>query len=78
MRKLEPFDRGWYSGPVGWVGPDGAEFAVALRCGLAGGRYFCLYAGAGLVEGSDADAEWDEIESKMTGLLRLFPSTPSR
>ena len=37
IAKLEPFDRGWYAGPVGWVGRDGAEFAVAIRSGSCAG-----------------------------------------
>ena len=58
IRDLEGFDRGWYAGPVGWIGPQGAEFAVALRCGLVRDRTLFLFAGAGIVEGSDPAAEW--------------------
>lgn len=69
---LEPFDRGWYAGPVGWVGRDAAEFAVALRCGLVVKSNLLLYAGAGIVPGSDAESEAREIESKLAPFLRLF------
>lgn len=69
---LEPFDRGWYAGPVGWVGRHAAEFAVALRCGLAVKSSLLLYAGAGIVPGSDAEAEAREIESKLAPFLHLF------
>lgn len=65
IERLEPFDRGWYAGPVGWVGAEAAEFAVALRCGLVHDACFSVYSGAGIVSGSDADSEWDEIESKL-------------
>ena len=69
IRGLEGFDRGWYAGPVGWIGPQGAEFAVALRCGVVRGRSLFLFAGAGVVEGSDPAAEWTEVEQKMGDML---------
>ena len=68
IRDLEGFDRGWYAGPVGWIGPQGAEFAVALRCGLVRDRALFLFAGAGIVEGSDPVAEWREIEQKISDI----------
>lgn len=68
IRDLEGFDRGWYAGPVGWIGPQGAEFAVALRCGLVRDRALYLFAGAGIVEGSDPAAEWKEIEQKISDI----------
>ena len=72
IRSLEPFDRGWYAGPVGWIGSRGAEFAVALRCGLVRGDQLSLYSGAGIVEGSQASAEWEEIEQKISDFLKVF------
>jgi len=67
----EPFDRGWYAGPVGWVSADAAEFAVGIRSGLIAGNTLSLYSGAGIVEGSIPKDEWAEIENKMNNLL--FP-----
>lgn len=72
LSRLEPFDRGWYTGPVGWVGPDAAEFAVAIRCGVAAGSGLCLFSGAGIVADSDPAAEWDEIESKLATFLAIL------
>ncbi len=72
IRTLEPFDRGWYAGPVGWIGSRGAEFAVALRCGLVQGDTLSLYSGAGIVEGSQPAAEWNEIEQKIGDFLKIF------
>ncbi len=72
IRNLEGFDRGWYTGPVGWIGPQGAEFAVALRCGLVRDRVLYLFAGAGIVEGSDPVAEWKEIEQKTSDILGVL------
>jgi menaquinone-specific isochorismate synthase len=65
IRAREAFDRGWYAGPVGWLGAEDAELAVALRCGLVHGDTLRLFSGAGLVAGSDPEAEWDEIEQKL-------------
>ena len=72
----EPFDRGWYAGPVGWAGADAAEFAVAIRSGLvrqtASGAALDLYSGAGIVRGSDPEAEWAEIEHKVVDFARVL------
>ena len=65
----EGFDRGWYAGPVGWIGAGGAEFAVAIRAGVADGDTLHLYAGNGIVRGSTADAEWAEMEQKILQIL---------
>lgn len=65
IRAQEPFDRGWYAGPVGWVGRDAAEFAVALRAGLVEENQIALFSGAGIVDGSTPDREWEEIEQKI-------------
>ncbi len=62
----EPFDRGWYAGPVGWVGRDGAEFAVAIRSGLVEGSTLSVFAGAGIVAGSVPGEEWDELDYKIS------------
>lgn len=68
----EPFDRGWYAGPIGWVGAEAAEFAVGIRCGLVRGEGLALYSGAGLVAGSDPQAEWEEIELKISDFARVL------
>ena len=70
---LEPFDRGRYAGPVGWVDADGdGEWAVALRCAELRDEHARLFAGAGIVAGSDPDAEWDETEAKLEPMLRAI------
>jgi menaquinone-specific isochorismate synthase len=65
IRQQEPFDRGWYAGPVGWIGPDAADFAVAIRSGLLRPTRLALFSGAGIVDGSAPDREWAEIEQKI-------------
>ena len=65
IRELEPFDRGWYAGPVGWIGLNQAEFAVGIRSGLLCGRTLRIFTGAGIVKGSTPEEEWREIEDKL-------------
>ncbi len=76
IEATEPFDRGWYAGPVGWIGADAAEFAVGIRSGLVQeretGATLSLYSGAGIVQGSEAGAEWDEIEQKIGDFARVL------
>lgn len=69
---LEPFNRGWYAGPVGWVGYDAAEFAVGIRSGLVDDNKLHLFAGAGVVEGSTPEAEWSEIEDKVRNFIKVL------
>ncbi len=69
IEKLEPFCRGWYGGPVGWVAFDSAEFSVAIRSGLIKNNKLSLFSGAGIVTGSEPQAEWDELESKINNYL---------
>ncbi|MBI2358724.1 MAG: isochorismate synthase [Deltaproteobacteria bacterium] len=70
IRRLERHDRGWYGGPVGWLdGQGGGQFGVAIRSALLRGDEALLYAGAGLVEGSDAEMEYEETEMKFVPLL---------
>ena len=72
--RLEPFDRGWYAAPIGWVSPDEAEFAVAIRSGLISDNVLSLYSGAGIVPGSTPSQEWDEIEHKISDFLDVMDS----
>lgn len=63
---LEAFDRGWFAGPVGWVGADAAEFAVGIRSGMLHDHSLKLFAGAGVVPGSSPAMEWQEMENKIS------------
>jgi menaquinone-specific isochorismate synthase len=69
---LEPFDRGWYAGPVGWIGADASDFAVGIRSGLVRGQTLALFSGAGIVAGSVPDEEWAEIEQKIGDFTGMF------
>ncbi|HET8640142.1 MAG TPA: isochorismate synthase [Solirubrobacterales bacterium] len=73
IAELERMDRGWYAGPVGWMDmTEDGEFCVALRSALLRDREAHLYAGVGVVSGSDPAAELAETEVKLEALLPLL------
>ncbi len=76
IRESETDARGWYSGPVGWISADAAEFAVGIRSALLGADSARLYAGAGLVNGSVAENEWQEVDDKLQVFLSAVAPTP--
>ena len=66
----EATPRGWYAAPVGWFDLDGnGELAVAIRSGLLAGARAHLWAGAGIVAGSDPDRELAETDLKLRAML---------
>ncbi len=70
---IESVRRGRYAGPCGWIDRDGdGEFIVALRGGEIDGAHAVIYAGAGIVAGSDPDAEWAETQQKLTPMLQAL------
>ena len=66
IAEIEGMSRGRYAGPVGWIdaGGDG-ELGIALRCGQIQGRLIRIFAGCGIVAGSDPDKELAECEAKL-------------
>lgn len=69
ISELEQMDRGRYAGPVGWFDSVGnGEFGIALRCALLNKNTARLFAGAGIVAGSNPDSELKEIETKLTAV----------
>ncbi len=76
IEALEGGSRGRYAGPVGWVDADGnGEFALALRSAEIDGADAVLRAGAGIVAGSDPEAEWAETEAKLAPMLSALLRT---
>lgn len=70
IRRREPGERGWYAGPVGWFdGAGDGDFQVALRSGLVEGSRATLFAGGGIVRGSEPHAEFAETELKLRALF---------
>jgi salicylate biosynthesis isochorismate synthase len=72
LTELEQLDRGWYAAPVGWMdSTEDGEFCVALRSALLRDRDAHLFAGVGVVAGSDPEAELAETEVKLQAMLPL-------
>ncbi|MGF1448059.1 MAG: isochorismate synthase MenF [Opitutales bacterium] len=74
IARLEPFARGLFGGLIGWLGPRGDTglMTVGIRSGLVDGSRARLYAGAGIVAGSDPQREAAETELKLSALLGSF------
>jgi len=72
IEDLEPFNRGWYAAPIGFVGHDHTEFVVGIRSALVEKERVSLYSGAGIVLGSDPADEWQEIEDKISKFLKAL------
>jgi menaquinone-specific isochorismate synthase len=74
IAELEPFDRGRYAGPVGWIGADGdGEWAIALRSAqVASGGDITAYAGCGIVAGSEPERELVETKIKFRPVKEAF------
>jgi menaquinone-specific isochorismate synthase len=79
IEELEPYDRGGYAGPVGWVSADGSgELAIALRGGIIESTedqvVIRAIAGCGIVAESDPQAELAETELKFRAVRFAFDS----
>lgn len=73
IRRIEAYNRGLFGGAVGYVDGNGdGEFSVALRTGVFDGEIGWVYAGCGIVEGSVATDEYDEIDMKLKTILSAF------
>ncbi|KOO16858.1 isochorismate synthase [Vibrio xuii] len=76
IQQNEPFARGWYAGSMGFISHQRAEFCVAIRSALVLDGEVQLFAGAGIVPGSVAEYEWQELDKKMSTLLSLISDNP--
>ena len=73
IRSYESFERGLYAAPLGWIDyRNNSEFIVGIRSALIDGDRARLYAGAGIVAGSDPDKELAEIQLKLQALLKAL------
>ena len=77
IRTLEGFERGYYAGLIGWsdAGGDG-EWVLAIRCAQVDGNCMRLFAGAGIIEGSQAQAELNETTAKFRTVLNAMGVAP--
>lgn len=79
IAELEPFDRGLYAGAIGWIDHRGeGEFFVGIRSALVEGTRARLFAGAGIVRGSDPDREFAETDLKFAALREALLGTDLR
>lgn len=70
IKQIEPFDRGFFTGMVGWCDADGdGEWVVTIRCAEAEEHALRLYAGAGIVAGSKPEEELAETSAKFRTML---------
>jgi menaquinone-specific isochorismate synthase len=73
LHRYETFDRHLYAAPLGWVDYRGnGSFTVGIRSALLQGNSLRLYAGAGIVAGSDPHREWAEVRLKLQTLLQAL------
>jgi isochorismate synthase len=73
IESLEPHQRGFFSGLVGWCDAQGnGEWAIAIRCAEVSGNKVKLFAGAGVVPDSSPESEWLETSAKMRTMINAF------
>ncbi|AFZ43796.1 isochorismate synthase [Halothece sp. PCC 7418] len=73
IRDYETFDRGLYAAPIGWLDLNGnAEFMVGIRSAMINKNHARLYAGAGIVAGSNPDKELAEVQLKLQAMLKAL------
>ena len=72
LTEIETFDRSWYAGTLGLMTQNLSEFCVTIRSAFIEKNQVRVFAGAGIVEGSQPVEEWLEIERKAAGLISLF------
>ncbi|REJ06790.1 isochorismate synthase [Halobacillus trueperi] len=73
IRTHETLNRGWYAGPIGWFdAQDNGEFAVAIRSALIQQKEASLFAGCGVVEDSDPEAEYAETAVKLKPMMNVL------
>jgi menaquinone-specific isochorismate synthase len=83
LRSLEPFERGHYAAPIGWIDREGdVDLRVAIRSGILRSGQLELTAGAGLVRGSRPERELQEVALKLGVLqqqlsLAMEPERPA-
>jgi menaquinone-specific isochorismate synthase len=73
LARFEELDRGLFAGPVGWVDASGeGEWWIGIRAALVDGKAARLFAGVGIVDGSDPATELAETQLKLQALLAAF------
>lgn len=70
LNENEPFTRGFYAAPIGWVSVEESEFVVGIRSFLIDKKSLHLFTAAGIVKGSIPLQEWEELEQKTNSILK--------
>ncbi len=65
IQELEPFERGLYGGTIGWTTEHASEWIVGIRSCRIKGKIATLFSGTGIVEGSQPEEEWEELNQKI-------------
>ncbi len=72
LKKEESFERGWYTGVVGFAGKNISDYYVGIRSALVSEDKIYVYSGAGIVERSVPEKEWDEINLKSSKYKKIL------
>lgn len=73
IQQYETFDRALYAAPIGWLDTQGnAEFMVGIRSAMINKNQARLYAGAGIVAGSNPEKELAEVKLKLQTMLKAL------
>lgn len=73
LRHIEPYSRGWFAAPLGWLAANGnLHSAIAIRSLWVSAERAVALAGAGIVRGSVAQEEWAETESKFDNMRAVI------
>lgn len=72
IRDNEGYTRGWYAGACGYLSRHMSEFSVAIRSALIEPGTINLFAGAGILAGSDPQSEWQELENKIATIMSIL------
>lgn len=70
IEKIEPFFRGYYASPIGWLSPSSSDVIVAIRSALIKENCAIFFAGCGIIDKSDPKKEWEELEHKIGQFLK--------
>ena len=66
IARHEGFDRGFYAGSIGFISPSESSLAVAIRSSFVTRHSLTAFAGAGIVQDSDPEQEWEELNLKIS------------
>ncbi len=72
IEKNEPFSRGPYGAPIGFISQNKTDLAIAIRSAYVENAELHLFAGLGIVPGSNAREEWQELEDKLSPFMSFL------